>query len=366
MALELRFRAVGLVGRSSTTSTKPWCRNVTLPTFLPKCATRCHLNRQIINRVYLSNTSGVYRDGKRLSTVSRAGPEENKETIVGLDEPDIVENDVDSFNFFDLKSYSSKLEAPWGPKNSVLGMAGWGASFVLVGLAFIPIARFAAGPGGFVDLSQQDKSIFALINQIVETMVGIGVITTSAGTFYNKTPSVLRLNTEGPFRKPDGWLVWALIGVLLAPEVVFVASSLVEALGVEDLQARGTADAISQILSLDQVTFACLFTTTAILAPLLEETVFRGFLLPSLAKYMPTPLAVVLSSIAFGLVHFSPRDTPQLTALGLLLGFSYVRSGNLLTPMIIHGTWNGTVLTILYILQANGIDIQQLLHSGQI
>jgi membrane protease YdiL (CAAX protease family) len=366
MALELRFRAVGLVGRSSTTSTKPWCRNVALPTFLPKCATRCHLSGHIINRVYLSNTSGVYRDGKRLSTVSRAGPEETRETIVELDEPDIVENDVDSFNIFDLKSYSAKLEAPWGPKNSVLGMAGWGASFVLVGLAFIPIARFAAGPGGFVDLSQQDKSIFALINQIVETMVGIGVITTSAGTFYNKTPSVLRLNTEGPFRKPDGWLVWALIGVLLAPEVVFVASSLVEALGVEDLQARGTADAISQILSLDQVTFACLFTTTAILAPLLEETVFRGFLLPSLAKYMPTPLAVVLSSIAFGLVHFSPRDTPQLTALGLLLGFSYVRSGNLLTPMIIHGTWNGTVLTILYILQANGIDIQQLLHSGQI
>lgn len=290
----------------------------------------------------------------------------DKEDITAVSDQDL-QNDVDSsFKIFDLDSYFIKLDAPWGLKNSVLGMIGWGASFLLVGLAFIPIAKLAGGPGGFADLSQQDKSFFALINQVVETAVGIGVVASSSGTFFNKTPSVLRLDLSGPFRKPDGWLVWALIGILLAPEMVFIASSLTEALGAEDLQARGTADAISQILSLDEVTFACLFATTAILAPLLEETVFRGFLLPSLSRFMPTPLAVVISSIAFGLVHFSPRDTPQLTALGILLGFSYVRSGNLLTPMIIHGTWNGTVLTVLYVLQANGYDINKLLHSGQL
>ena len=40
---------------------------------------------------------------------------------------------------------------------------------------------------------------------------------------------------------------------------------------------------------------------------------------------MPTPAAVVLSSVAFGFVHLAPRDFPQLTSLGILLGFSYVR-----------------------------------------
>lgn len=177
--------------------------------------------------------------------------------------------------------------------------------------------------------------------------------------------------------------------------------------GVGD--GKGTVDAVVPILSLDPVTFAGLFATTAILAPLLEETVsqlagspgvmllplgvrstrqshlwlagpqllvalaelvssaaeairlcpfhprpacpapcaclpvqvFRGFLLASLTKFMPVPLAVVLSSLAFGLVHLAPRDFPQLTSLGILLGFTYVRSRNLLTPMLIHGTWNG-------------------------
>ena len=280
---------------------------------------------------------------------------------------DAVPNGVDeSFGFFKLEKYGKKLEAPWGLKNSILGMAGWGASFLLVGLAFLPIAKLVAGEGGFTALSQTDKALFAFINQVVETAVGIGIITSSAGTYFNQTPNVLRLDPRAPLEKPNGWLVWALAGVLLAPEVVYIASAIVDSLGAADMQAKGTADAVSQILSLDGVTFGCLFGTTAVLAPLLEETVFRGFLLPSLAKFMPTPLAVVVSSIAFGLVHFSPRDTAQLTALGLLLGFSYVRSGNLLTPMVIHGAWNGTVLTILYILTAAGYDVRELLHNGSI
>lgn len=135
---------------------------------------------------------------------------------------------------------------------------------------------------------------------------------------------------------------------------------------------RGTVDAVSQIIDIDGSTYLSLITVTGVLAPLLEETVFRGFLLTSLTKWMPTSLAVVLSSVAFGLCHLSPKDFPQLVCLGceqppcqptpahpppqqaarrltrppspfpcsMVLGFSYVRSRNLLTPMIIHGTWN--------------------------
>jgi membrane protease YdiL (CAAX protease family) len=63
---------------------------------------------------------------------------------------------------------------------------------------------------------------------------------------------------------------------------------------------------------MDFSTYASLFGTTAILAPLLEETVFRGFLLTSLTKWMPVPLAVAASSVAFGMVHLTPRDFPQV------------------------------------------------------
>ena len=70
-----------------------------------------------------------------------------------------------------------------------------------------------------------------------------------------------------------------------------------------------------------------------------------------------------ISAAAFGLAHLSLRDLPQLVALGCLLGVTYTRSRNLLTPMLIHGAWNGTVLTILYLLVSNGIDVQKMLAT---
>jgi hypothetical protein len=79
---------------------------------------------------------------------------------------------------------------------------------------------------------------------------------------------------------------------------------------------------------------------------------------------MPTWAAVVASSVAFGLAHLSARDLPVLSALGLLLGWSYVRSRNLLTPIVIHGAWNSAVLTLLFMLAAQGVDVQELITVG--
>lgn len=305
------------------------------------------------------------QDTKPKTPAPKAALAKPKRTRTGVSSQEDEEEFEEAFRVFAWSQYATKWEdIPWGGKQAVLGMLGWGLSFVAVGLALIPVARQVAGPAGFASLSQQDKALFALVNQVAATAAGVGVINLAVRKFRPLPPDLLRVDLRGAFRKPDGWAAWGLLGVLLSPAVVYLASVASEALGTENPAARGTADAVSQILSLDGLTFGSLFITTAVLAPVLEETVFRGFLLPSLAKYMPTPAAVLLSSLAFGLVHLSPRDTPQLTALGILLGFSYVRSRNLLTPMIIHGTWNGTVLCVLYALQASGVDLQEVLHGG--
>lgn len=39
------------------------------------------------------------------------------------------------------------------------------------------------------------------------------------------------------------------------------------------------------------------------------------------------------------------------------------RSRNLLTPIIIHGTWNSAVLTLLFGLAASGIDVEAALRE---
>lgn len=80
---------------------------------------------------------------------------------------------------------------------------------------------------------------------------------------------------------------------------------------------------------------------------------------------MPNWAAIVASSVAFGICHISIRDLPLLSALGMLLGATYTRSRNLLTPILIHGAWNSGVLTILFYLAASGINIEEMIQAAR-
>ena len=52
-------------------------------------------------------------------------------------------------------------------------------------------------------------------------------------------------------------------------------------------EGASTVDEVVKIISPDPATFGGLFAVTAVLAPILEEFVFRGFLLVSFSKLMP-------------------------------------------------------------------------------
>lgn len=179
---------------------------------------------------------------------------------------------------------------------------------------------------------------------------------------------LFQFSTQSPFKPGQGWLAWALLGMVAAPVVVGVTAATLSATGYDSLVTdnRGTVDGVVGMISIDFPTYARLLVVTGVLAPILEESLFRGFLLTSLTRVMPTWAAVAVSSTAFGLAHLSIKDLPVLIALGSLLGVLYVRSRNLLTPMIVHGAWNSTVLTLLFWLAASGIDVQQLIQQGHL
>ena len=68
-----------------------------------------------------------------------------------------------------------------------------------------------------------------------------------------------------------------------------------------------------------------------------EELLFRGVMLPAVGL---NPTGIVASSLLFGVLHLSgPQQWPYVvwaTAVGLLLGFSAVATGNLLVPIVAH------------------------------
>ena len=261
--------------------------------------------------------------------------------------------------------YTRPWDIAWGGKETAGIMLAWLLSFLLTGLSVGPLFIKSLGAASPADLTAADKSTYLLVNQVVETLVGLAIVYGGVSKFKPLPDDLLKTSSSNPFALRDGWLTWAVLGILASPAVIGAAASLTAALaGGATPTGRGTADAVAGLLDVDPATVASLFIVTAILAPILEETVFRGFLLPSLTKWMPVPAAVVVSAVAFAAAHLSAKDFPQLLAFGLLLGFSYARTRNLLTTMVMHGAWNGSVLLLLAALSASGADLKQLLAGG--
>ncbi|XP_020409557.1 uncharacterized protein LOC18792855 [Prunus persica] len=117
-------------------------------------------------------------------------------------------------------------------------------------------------------------------------------------------------------------------------------------------------DALVSLLPLigsSSVSTACLLGITGVLAPILEETVFRGFFfMVSMTEWVPTPVAIGIGAAVFALAHLTPGEFPQLFVLGSALELSYAHTCNLLTPITIHALWNSGVILLLTFLQLQG------------
>ncbi len=80
------------------------------------------------------------------------------------------------------------------------------------------------------------------------------------------------------------------------------------------------------------------FILVSISAGICEELLFRGFLLWYFKVFSVTALAVVLSSVLFGMAHSYQgwKGGFRAGAMGLILAFSYVLTGSLWIPILLH------------------------------
>ena len=95
-----------------------------------------------------------------------------------------------------------------------------------------------------------------------------------------------------------------------------------------------------------------LLITTVVVAPVFEELIFRGALLPVLAKDIGRFWGVIVSALVFALAHLSVGELPPLFVLGLGLGVLRLSSGKLLPCAIMHSLWNGITFANLLLIAA--------------
>lgn len=110
-----------------------------------------------------------------------------------------------------------------------------------------------------------------------------------------------------------------------------------------DLRAENLERAIRPLMAAPLPLLLVLF---AVLPPLCEELLFRGFVLSGFRARFGEGKAVVLSAILFGALHMELTRILPTAVIGLLLGFVLVRTGSLLAPILVHAVYNGLLVTL--------------------
>jgi membrane protease YdiL (CAAX protease family) len=82
----------------------------------------------------------------------------------------------------------------------------------------------------------------------------------------------------------------------------------------------------------------------AVLAPIVEELVFRGLIYGWIAGRWSTMAGFIVSSLAFAAAHFEPAHVVLVLPLGLLFGWMRRRTDSLLPSLVSHILNNGFAL----------------------
>jgi len=105
-----------------------------------------------------------------------------------------------------------------------------------------------------------------------------------------------------------------------------------------------TGDLLGEIYKMYSEQFAkltrepvSLLIMTVILAPILEEILFRGIIMKGMLNNKVKPVtAIIVSAFIFGVVHFNPWQFAGAMLLGLVLGLVYYKTKSLLMPILLH------------------------------
>ncbi|MDB6005991.1 MAG: hypothetical protein JWR15_2978 [Prosthecobacter sp.] len=147
------------------------------------------------------------------------------------------------------------------------------------------------------------------------------------------------------------WRFLSLVVVVFAV-VILISVNLVSAVTVSwlekvwtDLQPQETVKAFQESSGIG---FKILVIIAAVvIAPLAEETLFRGFVYGVLKRYTDAPFAALSSSLMFAIIHMHVGSLMPLWMLAVLLCLAYEITGCLLVPMLLHAIFNGVSIVAM-------------------
>lgn len=151
-------------------------------------------------------------------------------------------------------------------------------------------------------------------------------------------------------RRVDLSTLWT--GAALSPGLYLVVTLVLAAL--PDTWTESYNDAASGI---ETGSFLGVLSIVLV-APVVEEIIFRGLIMTRLSRVMPGWLAVVLSAAVFGVCHGHPVWAGYAFVLGVLYGFVALQAGSILPSILGHLVFNSIGQVFAFLPESDeGVEI---------
>jgi membrane protease YdiL (CAAX protease family) len=250
-----------------------------------------------------------------------------------------------------FRQYPEDLRAPWGWLDLLLLVAvallgTFVISIVLVGI----FAAFGMTPTSLQN-SSNNKSLFLIVNQAI---LSLGLLAYLVAQIH--------MRFQSSFWRTIGWR--RLQTGTIPRRVVYLSLilggfslSLLVQLASAALQTK--AKLPIQEYFQDPRSALLLMLMSILLAPLVEETIFRGYLYPVLARSFGVGAGVVITGTLFGLLH-APQLWGGWGQISLLIGvgiiFTAARaiSRTVVASYILHVSYN-SFLFIAFLVASHGL-----------
>ncbi len=188
-------------------------------------------------------------------------------------------------------------------------------------------------------------TLFILYRMPVLSLIFPGILAFVLPLFLLSRRFSLSFTREYRLKGPD--LHLAILTLLITGSLIFPSDAMLRV--IERRWPPGTEyiNFMASIKPKGLLSFLTIALGAVVLSPLAEELIFRGFIQRIFQRNMNGTLSVLLASTIFGLCHFNLPRLPVIMLLGVILGYLFYRTGNLLYPTIAHALYNLVSLVVL-------------------
>lgn len=260
--------------------------------------------------------------------------------VLGLSGLVVMTLEVVRWGFFLPRKAPARppLALPWGPLDAA----------ETAGVAFFAMASLGlvAGLLGDLPVVRSAPPAARLALAIAQYLVLAGAV---LAVIWARLPSTGRRNLTllGLHGRPPAPLV---VSGMVGYGLLLCLLGLANLLGLTAVPTAAGSDPLLAVTQ-DPRSVVALYVFVCGIVPLLEETIFRGFVYAGLRQGYPVFSATLLSALLFAAMHYSLAALVPIGLIGVVLAQLYERTRSLLPPIICHGLHNLLVLTLIVMVQ---------------